>query len=66
MSASGEALCVISVRGDVDLIGVKRGDDFRFSGQGRIKGKVGVCPFCKKFSKTVRFTYQGGSWDADY
>lgn len=66
MSASGEALCVISVRGDVDLIGLKRGDDFRFSGQGRIKGKVGACPFCKKFGKTVRFTYQGGSWDADY
>ncbi|SKB06342.1 hypothetical protein SAMN02745166_04452 [Prosthecobacter debontii] len=66
MSASGEALCVISVRGDVNLIGVKRGDDFRFSGQGRIKGKIGVCPFCKRFNKTVRFTYQGGSWDADY
>lgn len=66
MSASGEALCVISVRGDVDLIGVKRGDDFRFSGQGRIRGKVGVCPLCKRFNKTVRFTYQGGSWDADY
>ncbi|MEN3942719.1 hypothetical protein WJU23_15570 [Prosthecobacter sp. SYSU 5D2] len=66
MSASGEALCVISVRGDVDLIGLKRGEDFRFSGQGRIKGKVGACPFCKRFSKTVRFTYQGGSWDADY
>lgn len=66
MSASGEALCLISVRGDVDLIGVKRGDDFRFSGQGRIKGKVGACPLCKRFKKTVRFTYQGGSWDADY
>ncbi len=66
LSASGEALCLISVRGSVDLIGLKRGDEFRFSGQGRISGKVGLCPFCKRFRKTVRFTYQGGDWDADY
>lgn len=66
LSCSGEALCLISVRGTVDLIGVKRGDDFRFSGQGRIKGKAGVCPFCKRFNKSVRITYQNGSWDADY
>lgn len=66
LSASGEALCLISVRGSIDLIGVKRGDDFRFSGQGRIKGKVGACPFCKRFNKSVRVTYQNGDWDADY
>lgn len=66
LSASGEALCLINVRGSVDLIGVKRGDDFRFSGQGRITGKAGLCPFCKRFRKTVGFTYQNGDWDADY
>ncbi|MEZ5385270.1 MAG: hypothetical protein R3F13_07135 [Prosthecobacter sp.] len=66
LSCSGEALCLISVRGSVDLVGVKRGDDFRFSGQGRISGKAGPCPLCKRFRKTVRFTYQNGDWDADY
>ena len=24
------------------------------------------CPFCKKFSKTVKVTYENGDWDASY
>jgi hypothetical protein len=63
---SGEALCVISVKGEIDLVGVKSGDDFRFTGAGKVKGKVGACPFCKRFNKTVRLTYENGGWDADY
>ena len=65
-AVSGEALCVVSVRGDVTMIGAKVGDDLRFSGKGRIKGKAGPCPFCVRFKKTVKFTYKNGSWDADY
>lgn len=65
-SARGEALCAISVKGEIQLIGVKDGDDFSFSGSGRVSGKAGVCPFCKHFSKLVRLTYRRGTWDADY
>jgi hypothetical protein len=25
----------------------------RFAGKGTLKGKVGVCPFCVKFNKSV-------------
>ena len=65
-SARGEALCIFSVKGEINMIGLKRGDQFRFSGQGRVSGKIGACPFCKRFGRTVRATLEGGSWDVDY
>lgn len=63
---SGEALCLISVKGKIELVGAKRGDDLAFKGKGRVKGKVGWCPFCKRFKKTVTLTYKNRGWDADY
>lgn len=66
LGASGEALCVVNVSGDVTLVGLKDGDDMRMTGKGRISGRVGSCPFCVKFGKTVTITYDNGSWDADY
>jgi hypothetical protein len=63
---SGEALCCVGIRGDINLIGVKRGDDFMFSGSGRLKGKVGPCPFCVRFNKRVTITYENRKWDVDY
>ncbi len=60
---SGEALCVVSVKGELKMIGVKQGDDFRFSGQGRVSGKAGKCPFCVKFGKTIKAKYIDNSWD---
>ncbi|RKX38031.1 MAG: hypothetical protein DRP64_16415, partial [Verrucomicrobia bacterium] len=66
LGASGEALCVVNVSGDVTLVGLKDGDDMRMNGKGRISGRVGSCPFCVKFGKTVTITYDNGSWDADY
>ena len=63
---SGEALCAVSVKGDITLIGVKNGNDFSFSGTGSIKGKAGVCPLCVKFSENVTASYSNGSWDVDY
>lgn len=66
LGADGEALCVVNVSGDVTLVGLKDGDDFRMKGKGRISGRVGSCPFCVKFKKTVTVTYDNGDWDADY
>ncbi len=65
-SVSGEALCTVSVRGEVDLIGTKVGNDFNFRGTGRVSGKAGPCPFCVRFRESVTLTYENGDWDADY
>jgi hypothetical protein len=66
LGADGEALCVVGVSGDVTLVGLKDGDDMRMTGKGRVSGRVGSCPFCIKFGKTVTISYDNGSWDADY
>jgi len=62
----GEALCIVTIRGEVKMIGVKNGDNLRFNGKGRLSGSVGWCPFCIKFGKTVGITYENGSWDVDF
>jgi hypothetical protein len=66
LGVSGEALCVVSIRGDVSLTGVMAGGSLRFSGRGTLTGKAGYCPFCVKFRESARITYQDGSWDVDY
>ena len=66
LGASGEALCVVSVRGEIEVYGLKQGDAYRARGKGKVKGKVGCCPFCVKFNKTVTVTYDDGEWDVDY
>ena len=65
LAASGEALCLVSIKGDVSLVGVKVADDFRFSGRGRLSGKVGSCPFCVKFGKTLNLEYKNDRWSYD-
>lgn len=62
--ASGEALCAVSIRGDVSMVGVKDGGEFRFNGRGRLKGKAGPCPLCVKFSKTAKVKYDS-KWSVD-
>jgi len=63
---SGEALCLVSISGRMSLVGVKEGleltSPMRFSGNGTLKGKVGVCPFCVKFKESVgiRFSVSQG------
>ncbi|HBM86673.1 MAG TPA: hypothetical protein DD423_07865, partial [Opitutae bacterium] len=65
LAVSGEALCLVSIKGDVSLVGVKVADDFRFSGRGRLSGKVGSCPFCVKFGKTLNLEYKNDRWSFD-
>jgi hypothetical protein len=66
LGAKGEALCVVTIRGEVALVGVKSGGELSASGRGTLSGKAGACPFCVKFNKSVKVTYRNGSWDVDY
>jgi hypothetical protein len=66
MGASGEALCVFSIKGTIDLTGAANPDGVKMQGKGKLKGKIGKCPFCKKFGKTVKVTYENGDWDASW
>lgn len=64
-SASGEALCVVSIKGEVTLIGLVQNGDLSFRGKGRLSGQAGPCPLCVKFGKTATVTFQDNSWDVD-
>lgn len=63
---SGEALCVVSIKGSVTMVGIVQDGSFSASGTGRLKGKAGACPFCIKFSASAKISYTDGDWDVDY
>ena len=65
LGVSGEVLCLVSVKGDVVLVGVKSGDDLVFKGRGDLSGSIGACPFCLSFSKSLGMRYQHG-WSIDF
>ncbi len=65
LGVSGEALCVVSIRGEVKMVGVMSGSSLRFSGTGTLRGKAGPCPFCVKFKESVKVTYQDGNFKLD-
>jgi hypothetical protein len=65
LAVSGEALCLVSIRGDVKMIIASQGGDVRGAGSGKFSAKVGRCPFCIKFNKSVKIKYDNGSWAID-
>ena len=63
----GDALCAVSVGGEIDLVGAKTGNTYAFAGQGRVFGEAGVCPFCVKANFQCDFQYTDASgWDVDF
>ena len=63
LGVSGELLCIVSIEGDITMIGLKHGDDLRFKGHGHFEADVGPCPFCITVSKSVDIIYMNNSWD---
>jgi hypothetical protein len=66
LGVSGEALCIVSIRGEVSMTGVMTAGSLKFSGRGTLTGKAGYCPFCVKFTESAKVTYQDGGWSVDY
>ena len=67
LEVKGEALCALSIKGDIDLVGSASADHgLRMKGTGKLKGKAGWCPCCVKFRKKVTITYANGEYSADY
>jgi hypothetical protein len=65
LGVSGQLLCIVSIEGDITLIGLKHGGDLRFDGHGHFEADIGPCPFCISVSKDVDVTYQNNSWHLD-
>jgi hypothetical protein len=65
LGVSGELLCLVSIEGDVTMIGVKHGNDLRFNGHGHFEAEIGSCPFCVSVSKSVSISYINKAWHMD-
>lgn len=59
---SGEALCVVTVKGVLDILARYNFESRSPYAEGRLKlsGKAGKCWFCVKFGKTFRMAYDNG------
>jgi hypothetical protein len=66
LGAHGEVLCIVSVGGEIKLVGVKNADGLRLKGTGKLTGEIGWCPFCISFSKSVGLEYHNNSWSVDF
>jgi hypothetical protein len=62
LGVSGEALCVVSIKGEIKIILASQAGKLKGAGNGKFSAKVGWCPFCIKFSKSVKLLYNDGSW----
>jgi len=62
VGASGEALCVVDVKGTIKMVGVKNPDGITLNGQGKVKGSVDLGFTEISASIPVKGTYQDGNW----
>ncbi|MGJ8726070.1 MAG: DUF948 domain-containing protein [Roseibacillus sp.] len=62
LGVSGEALCVVSIKGEIRIILASQAGKLKGAGNGKFTAKVGWCPFCIKFNKSVKLIFNDGSW----
>jgi hypothetical protein len=66
LGVSGSLLCIVSIEGDVTLVGVAKGSgDVALLGHGHFEADLGPCPFCISLSKSVTVKYVHHSWSLD-
>ena len=65
LGVSGDLLCLVSIMGEITMVGVKTGDDLRFKGKGHFEAEIGPCPFCISISKDVSISFINKKWKFD-
>ena len=65
LGVSGDLLCIVSITGEISLVGVARPSGLSLAGEGRFQAEIGYCPVCLKFDKTARLVKEGGKWSRD-
>jgi len=63
---SGEALCIVSFKALIKLVGIIQAGKPKLSGAGSVDVCIGPCPFCLCFGATIKLKYNDGSWAVDY
>jgi hypothetical protein len=63
-SVSGEALCLVSAKGEAHLAYVESGEERLYEGGIELNAKIGPCPLCAKWEKNFNATYEKtAGWD---
>ena len=66
LGVSGEALCMVSIKGTIKMILASQAGSLRGAGTGRFTAAVGACDwFCLEFDKSVKVKYDNGDWSLD-
>jgi len=64
LAVSGDALCMLSLGGELNMVGLKQGSKFKLNGQGRVYVEIGICPLCIEASRTVKISTETGGGKA--
>ena len=62
LGVSGDLLCIVSITGEISLVGVAKPSGLSLAGEGRFQAELGFCPVCLKFDKTARLVKEGKKW----
>jgi hypothetical protein len=62
LGVSGDVLCIISITGEISLVGLARPTGLALAGQGRFKAKIGYCPLCLKVEKSILLARENKKW----
>ncbi|MDP0490197.1 MAG: hypothetical protein Q7Q71_04015 [Verrucomicrobiota bacterium JB023] len=62
LGVEGEAICLVTIGGEIKIILALQSGRLRGAGTGKFYAKIGWCPFCVKFSKSIKLIYDDGSW----
>ncbi len=69
---SGEALCMVGIKGQLQGTGVLEGldlnvlDGLTVKAKGTVGGKFGPCPLCLEVEQSVALTFKQGKWKLDF
>ncbi len=70
LGVSGEALCVVTIRGEVKMVGAYKAGALVAAGTGKISGSLGWCPVCVEFAAQIKIKYVAKDdktkWTIDY
>jgi hypothetical protein len=62
-SVSGEALCLVSAKGEASLTYAQGPEGRYYGGEIGLNAKIGPCPLCAKWEKTFNTTYRSSGWE---
>ena len=66
LGLTGEALCVVTFKANITMIGKHNPDGLTFKGKSSFEANLGPCPVCIPFKQDILMTYQNGDWDVEF